>query len=65
MSVIVRGMEMPESCTECPFQSYSYHTGMTMCMAKLKVMPSWKKVAQWAERPKWCPLFECKSMDQT
>ena len=65
MSIIVRDMRMPKNCCECPFESYSINTGLTFCLASMKVMATKGKVIKQEDRPKWCPLFECKSLDQT
>ena len=60
MSVIVVGMEMPENCRECPFESYSINTGQTVCVASMRVMAINNKPIAFDGRPKWCPLFEVK-----
>ena len=52
MSVIVRGMEMPENCLKCPFQMHGLI--LEFCLAKSDVKPKQDK------RPANCPLFEVK-----
>ena len=59
VSVIVRDMQMPENCLECPMRSGGICT----------VKPSWVANAVVARspgeavikgKPEWCPLFETK-----
>ena len=51
MSVLVRGMEMPESCDECNFHCYEGN-GDYACVVTLSLANS-KGV-----REDWCPLVE-------
>ena len=45
MSVLIKGMEMPTRCGECPLSLYSHS-------------PCWKNggALDWEHRPNWCPL---------
>ena len=52
MSIVVRGMEMPENCRECPLQYDYLHCSVRHCI-KLTVENEDK-------RDKNCPLFELK-----
>ena len=60
MSVVIRGMEMPENCRECPFEGYHVDIGQTYCMACLKVLATAFKPIAFEGRHKDCPLFELK-----
>lgn len=60
MSVVVRGMVMPERCRSCPFESYISDIGQTYCSASLKVLATAFRSNPYDSRPKWCPLFELK-----
>lgn len=59
MSVVVRGMEMPENCIKCPMQfggmCYVQPTWVDEARVAPTVDDAWKQ-----GRPKWCPLFEVK-----
>ena len=49
MSVIVRGMEMPNGCEQCCFNGYT----------KCRRMPiGFEEYPLVGERPDWCPLIE-------
>ena len=58
MSVIVRGMKMPENCRECPFEGYHSDIGQTYCMACSKVLSTAFRPILFDGRPKWCPLVK-------
>ena len=60
MSVVVRGIDMPENCRECPFEGYHSDIGQTYCMACSKVLATAFKPISFDGRPNWCPLFEIK-----
>ena len=57
MSVIVRDMEMPESCAVCPLAHRSFDGSETRlaCYASKRWCSD-----DGDERPKFCPLFEIK-----
>jgi len=46
MSILIKGMEMPKNCEECPLSLYQHS-------------PCWKNggVMDWENRPNWCPLI--------
>ena len=56
MGVYIKGMVMPKSCLECPFEGYHADIGQTYCMACLKVLATAFKPILFDGRPKWCPL---------
>lgn len=56
MSVLVKGMEMPENCRECPFENYYSDTGKTVCMASLRVLAIGFGVISFDGRHSSCPL---------
>ena len=56
MSVLIKGMEMPQNCNGCPLFESKYH--FHGCLAKPKSinnMDMWNFVD---DRPTWCPLIE-------
>ena len=54
MSVLIRGMEMPNGCIVCPFKDIGMHT-MTQCM----LVAGWVKYADDGNGiPDACPLVE-------
>lgn len=59
MSVLVKGMKMPETCIECPMQ-FGGFCGVTPAdVDEDRVFPTvdecWEK-----KKPIWCPLEEVK-----
>ena len=56
MSVIVKGMKMPEDCRECPFEDYHSDIGQTVCMASLRVLATGFKTISFDGRHCSCPL---------
>ena len=56
MSVIVRGMEMPENCAICPLHKrFNDPTKRRWCGHNGKTLHH-----PYRGKPKWCPLFELK-----
>jgi hypothetical protein len=54
MDILIRGMEMPENCDKCRFQSES--------MLNCDAMPyNFCGNTDDIERPDWCPLVEIKT----
>ena len=53
MSVVVRGMEMPENCWECKIKQYDEYEEAYVC-------PFSGVVCFIIGRQDDCPLFECK-----
>ena len=58
MSVIVKGMEMPENCRECRFQDYVSITGDTWCGVNDAVLTRNLEPIKFDGRPEWCPLVD-------
>ena len=56
MSVLVKGMKMPENCRECPFENYYSDTGKTVCMASLRVLAIGFGIISFDGRHSSCPL---------
>ena len=61
MSVIVKGMKMPENCGECPICRHDSMDGVQMeqCNLTLDTFDSNDSV-RWVRRADNCPLFEVK-----
>ena len=57
MSVVVKGMEMPENCRECRFQDFGSTTGDTWCGVKDIVLAKNFEVIGFDGKPDWCPLI--------
>lgn len=49
MSILIKGMEMPTSCGQCPLHDEDYR-GEERCDI------GWKKIGKAEEKPDWCPL---------
>lgn len=59
MSIVVRGMQMPENCLKCPMQFGGFCFVQPEWVDEARVAPSpGEAVIQ--GRPEWCPLFELK-----
>ena len=56
MSVIVKGMEMPNNCRACPFEKYYSDIGQTVCMASQRVLAIGFGVIGFDGRHCSCPL---------
>ena len=59
MSILIRGMEMPDSCINCPF-SNSINFGV-VCLPSRVVIPDSKlfnDIGEPLDRQPWCPLVE-------
>ena len=57
MSVIVKGMEMPEECNACPLANYNM--GTMYCKA-LPPSPKGYHVIRFEGKREDCPLIECR-----
>lgn len=56
MSILIKGMEMPKSCSECPlFESKYHYHGCHAVPKSFNDMDMWNFVG---DRPSWCPLIE-------
>ncbi len=58
MSVVVKGMDMPENCLKCPMQ-FGGWCYVAPPEIDERVAPTVDEAAEQG-RPKWCPLFETK-----
>lgn len=58
MSVYVKGMEMPDDCRDCPFETYYNNCGITKCRATGKDLAVDWRCIPWEGRAEWCPLIE-------
>lgn len=58
MSILIKGMEMPEDCRECPLEQYYMNSGETRCRAGNKILADNFKTIPFDGRPDWCPLIE-------
>ena len=58
MSVVVRGMRMPENCRECHFQDFGITTGDTWCGVNNIVLAKNFNAIGFDGRPEWCPLVD-------
>lgn len=56
MSIVVKDMEIPESCRECPFENYYSDTGKTVCMASLRVLAIGFGIISFDGRHSSCPI---------
>lgn len=60
MSVIVKGMDMPKDCGECPLAIQAYPIGNTQSWY-LACMPLGQgRTVKIRTRPDWCPLEEAE-----
>ena len=57
MSVLIKGMEMPEDCRECPLEMFYINCGDTRCRATNKFLAKNYNIP-FSGRPDWCPLVE-------
>lgn len=58
MSILIKGMEMPKDCRECPFEMYYFHCGETRCRATLRTLATDFKTIPFDGRADDCPLIE-------
>ena len=64
MSVIVRGMEMPENCLKCPMQFGGFCFVQPSWVDEARVAPTVDEAGEQG-KPSWCPLFELKDWKET
>ena len=58
MSVLIKGMEMPVDCRDCPFEMYYMNSGETKCRATGKILADFYKPIPFEGRAEECPLVE-------
>ena len=61
MSVVVRGMQMPTRCYNCPM-NVSVNDDTEWCCNKTG--DSLTDAEEFVKRPAWCPLFEIKAWEE-
>ena len=60
MSILIKGMEMPTSCTECPCCRHDNWNGETAHQCNVSFITFGAEYENWIynTRPNWCPLIE-------
>ena len=60
MSILIRGMEMPTSCTECPCCRHDNWNGETAHQCNVSFITFGAEDENWIynTRPNWCQLIE-------
>ena len=60
MSILIQGMEMPTSCTECPCCRHDNWNGETAHQCNVSFITFGAEDENWIynTRPNWCPLTE-------
>ena len=60
MSILIRGMEMPTSCAECPCCRHDNWNGETAHQCNVSFITFGAEDENWIynTRPNWCPLIE-------
>ena len=58
MSILIKGMRMPEECRDCPLEMYYMNCGDTRCRATNKLLADDYRAIPFSGRPDWCPLVE-------
>ena len=56
MGIYIKGIEMPESCAECPMAHRNYRLEAEETQLACYAKGEW--VSDDGERPVWCPLIE-------
>lgn len=62
MSVLIKDMEMPETCEDCPFHIYYSHYKY-VCVATPLFYP-WNLANSKGIRKDWCPLVEAERREE-
>lgn len=50
MSVLIKGMDMPKRCEDCPFKEYK--------QGRCKAYRDLNTLCKTGDKPEWCPLVE-------
>lgn len=60
MSVLIKGMEMPKSCVECPCCRHDNWNGATAHQCNVSLITFGAEDEKWLynTRPNWCPLVK-------
>ena len=58
--ILIKGMEMPTSCTECPCCRHDNWNGETAHQCNVSLITFSAEDENWIydQRPNWCPLVE-------
>lgn len=56
--ILIKNMEMPEDCRNCPFEMYYMNCGETRCRATGKILADFYKPIPFEGRAEECPLIE-------
>ena len=62
MSIVVRDMDMPETCEDCPFHIYHSHYKY-VCVATPMLYPM-NLAKSKGIRKDWCPLVEAERREE-
>lgn len=57
MSLLIKGMEMPTWCNDCPFNDKEYDVCVATTDRRSIRIPVWERMRLF-HREKWCPLIE-------
>lgn len=57
MTILVKGMEMPTWCNDCPFNDKEYDVCVATTDRRSIRIPVWERMRLF-HREKWCPLVE-------
>ena len=63
MSVIIKGMKMPEECEMCPMRHFYTNTGKTVCMLTHEILAEHYDMGIAFNRHENCPLVEVKEKE--
>lgn len=65
MSVIIKGVDIPKNCSECPCCRHYSLDGIHMYQCNVKII-TFGEFDSWIfkKRPNWCPLQEFKEEDK-
>jgi hypothetical protein len=58
MSVLVKGVEIPGECRDCPLNTFYSNCGETRCRATNATLAENFMAIPFDGRPDWCPLVE-------
>lgn len=61
MSILVKGVEMPEDCRRCPFSKYYMNFGQTRCRVTGKILADFYKPIPFEGRAEECHLVDVPS----
>lgn len=56
--ILIKNIEMPEDCRDCPLQIYYMANGQTKCRVTGKILADFRKPIPFEGRAEECPLIE-------